>query len=46
VNAALKDKPETVNRDPHGSWMIVVRASNPKEAGALLDSTQYADLVK
>ena len=46
VNAALKDKPEAVNRDPHGSWMIVVKASNPTEAGALLDSTQYADLVK
>ena len=46
VNASLKDKPETVNADPHGSWMIVVRLSNPSEAGALLDAAQYADLVK
>jgi glycine cleavage system H protein len=46
VNAALKDKPETVNRDPHASWMIVVRLTNPGEAGALLDATQYQDLVK
>jgi glycine cleavage system H protein len=46
VNVALKEKPETVNQNPHGSWMIVVRPSNPAEAGALLDSTQYADLVK
>lgn len=46
VNTALKDKPETVNADPHASWMIVVKLSNPGEAGALLDATQYQDLVK
>jgi len=46
VNTALKDKPETVNMDPHGSWMIVVRMASPAEAGALLDATQYADLTK
>ena len=46
VNTALKEKPETVNRDPHASWMIVVKLTNPGEAGALLDATQYADLVK
>ena len=46
VNAALKDKPEAVNLDPHASWMIAVKLTNPGEAGALLDATQYADLVK
>jgi glycine cleavage system H protein len=46
VNAALKDKPETVNADPHGSWMIVVKLASPGEAGGLLDATQYQDLVK
>jgi len=46
VNTALKDKPETVNADPHGSWMIAVKLANPGEAGALLDATQYQDLVK
>ena len=46
VNAALKDKPEAVNKDPHGSWMIVVKMANPVEAGALLDPAQYADLTK
>ena len=46
VNAALKAKPETVNSDPHGSWMIAIRLTNPAEAGALLDATQYAALVK
>jgi glycine cleavage system H protein len=46
VNTALKDKPETVNKDPHASWMIAVKLTNPGEAGALLDATQYQDLVK
>jgi glycine cleavage system H protein len=46
VNAALKDKPESVNKDPHGSWMIVLRLTNAGEAGGLLDATQYQDLVK
>jgi glycine cleavage system H protein len=46
VNSSLKDKPETVNKDPHASWMIVLKLTNPGEAGALLDATQYQDLVK
>jgi glycine cleavage system H protein len=46
VNTALKDKPETVNKDPHASWMVVIKLSNPGEAGALLDATQYQALVK
>ena len=46
VNATLKDKPETVNSNPHGSWMIAVKLTNPAEVGALLDATQYGDLVK
>jgi len=46
VNTALKDKPEIVNSDPHGSWMIVVRLTSAGETGALLDASQYQDLVK
>jgi len=46
VNASLKEKPETVNHDPFGSWMIVVKLANPAEAGALLDAAQYQALVK
>ncbi len=45
VNSALKAKPEAVNTDPHGSWMIVVKVHHPDVHG-LLDATQYADLVK
>ncbi len=46
VNAALKEKPEAVNSDPHGSWMVVIKMSDPGEADTLLDVTQYSDLVK
>jgi glycine cleavage system H protein len=46
VNSALKDKPETVNSNPHESWMVVITLTNPSEAGALLDATQYQDLIK
>ena len=46
VNAALKDKPETVNKDPHASWMVVIKLTNPSEAAALLDAAQYQDLTK
>jgi len=46
VNTALKDKPEVVNTDPYGSWMIVVKLADPGETGALLDATKYDDFVK
>ena len=46
VNPAVSAKPETVNTDPHGSWLVVIELSNPKELEALLTSDQYADLVK
>src|SRR5947208_4872380 len=41
VNAALKQKPEVVNSDPHASWMIVLKLSDPGEAGSLLDAAPY-----
>jgi glycine cleavage system H protein len=46
VNAALKSRPEAVNSDPHASWMIVMKLSDPGETGTLLDASQYQDLVK
>src|SRR4051812_42321610 len=46
VNTALKDKPETINKAPHQSWMIVVKLAAPGEVGALLDATKYAALLK
>src|SRR5207249_9324811 len=40
VNAPLKDKPEVVNKDPHGSWMIVLKVGDSAEMSALLDANQ------
>jgi glycine cleavage system H protein len=41
VNDTLKDKPESVNDQPHSAWLVDIRLSDPAEANALLDSTQY-----
>lgn len=41
VNEALAEHPETVNRDPHGTWLIVVKLSDPGELDALLDAGGY-----
>ncbi len=46
VNTTLKDRPETVNADPHGTWMIILKLTSPAEADSLLDADQYSDLVK
>lgn len=46
VNAPLTEKPEVVNSDPHGSWMIVLKLTNTAEATDLLDSEQYAGLAR
>ena len=46
VNAGLKTRPEALNSAPHQSWMVALKITSPAEAGALLDATQYAELVK
>ncbi len=46
VNGALKDHPEQVNSNPHGTWLVRIRASNPAEVNNLLDSAQYAEIAK
>ena len=45
VNGQLKDHPEVVNQNPHGTWMIRIRVANPGEAGGLLDSGAYQQLT-
>jgi glycine cleavage system H protein len=46
VNSALVDKPEAVNQDAHGSWMVTLKLTSPGEVAGLLDSAQYAELAK
>jgi glycine cleavage system H lipoate-binding protein len=35
-----------VNNDPYGSWMIVVKLSDPGETAGLLDAGAYEALTK
>ena len=46
VHSALVQHPETVNKDPHGAWMIKVTIDDPGDVGELLDAAQYTDLTK
>jgi glycine cleavage system H protein len=46
VNTGLAEKPETINHDAHGSWLVAITLADPTEAEALLDAPQYAELTK
>jgi glycine cleavage system H protein len=46
VNTALVERPEGVNADPHSSWMIVLKSSNPADVNELLDAQQYTQLTQ
>lgn len=46
VNPHLKDHPEAVNSNPHDSWMVKVRLSDPAAGESLLDAAAYEALVK
>jgi glycine cleavage system H protein len=46
VNSALTSKPEAINKDPHGSWMIAVKVADPGEASDLFDAAKYTELTK
>jgi glycine cleavage system H protein len=44
VHSALAQNPESVNKDPHGSWMIAMKVTGGQEG--LLDAAAYTDLTK
>jgi glycine cleavage system H protein len=46
VNSALAERPEGVNSDPHGSWMIAIRPDEGAGDSDLLDAAQYTELTK
>jgi glycine cleavage system H protein len=46
VNPHLKEHPETVNTQPHDTWMVKLRvAEGEGDGGGLLDSGQYQSLL-
>ena len=47
VNAALADKPETINEDAYGDgWIFVVEAEEPDQLNDLLGPDDYAELLE
>lgn len=45
VNDELKNAPDKINEDAHGTWIIKVELSNPDELNALLDAAAYEAFV-
>jgi glycine cleavage system H protein len=46
VNGALAEKPESINHDAHGSWMVAISPADAAEAQDLLDAAKYTELTK
>lgn len=47
VNAALTDKPETINEDAYGDgWLFVVELNDVDQLGDLLGPDDYAELLE
>ena len=44
VNSSLTQRPELINKDTHGAWMIALKITGGDDD--LLDASQYADLTK
>lgn len=46
VNAALADKPETINEDAYGDgWLFVIKLDDAEQLNELLDPDEYAELL-
>jgi glycine cleavage system H protein len=45
VNQELTTAPEKINADPHGSWMVKVKLTNPSEVNNLLSAADYEKFV-
>lgn len=45
VNEELKTAPDTINQNPHGTWIIKVELSDAAEVAGLLDAAAYEALI-
>jgi glycine cleavage system H protein len=45
VNESLNLKPENINNDAHGAWMVKIELANPGEANALLSAEDYEKYI-
>ena len=46
VNEELVDKPELINEDAFGNWIIKVKMSDPSELDKLMDADAYKKLCE
>lgn len=46
VNEKLNDKPQLLNEDAFGNWIMKVKLSDPREVKTLLDSEAYAAICE
>jgi glycine cleavage system H protein len=47
ANAALQNKPELINNDPHGDgWLVKIKLSNPQELNSLMDAKAYEAFIE
>ncbi|MGH8283374.1 MAG: glycine cleavage system protein GcvH [Gammaproteobacteria bacterium] len=44
-NGALADKPEQINQDAYGAWIMRIKPSNAADLNALLDAKGYEKVV-
>jgi len=42
ANAAVRDKPQTINEDAYGAWIFRLKPSAAQELGSLLDAKAYS----
>jgi len=45
-NSEVEDKPELINEDPYGAWIIKVEMSDSTELNSLLDAASYEKIAK
>jgi glycine cleavage system H protein len=46
VNEGLEDAPESLNSDPYGEHIAVIKMSNNAELEKLMNSKEYADFCE
>lgn len=45
VNEELKDAPDKINEDPHGTWIIKVELADPAAFNSLMDAAAYEAFI-
>lgn len=45
VNEELKTAPDKINENPHGTWIIKVKLSDPGQVSALLEAAAYEAFI-